>query len=88
LLSGEFLDLAGATGLIVQLRSDAEKPSCEFNGMVKELATHGPGEREQNLTPTWLDWLRQRDALVQFWALAVYLAGLGLTVGRWWRGAK
>ncbi len=87
LRSGEVVRLGGASGVIRQLRSDGEKLSSQFDGSVRELST-GEAERKQNLMPTWLDWLRQRDALVQFWAVAAYLAGLGMAVGRWWKGPR
>lgn len=83
----EILQLGDVSGMIGQLRSDAETLSCQFDGEVKQLVT-GEGDRRQNLMPTWLDWARQRDALVQFWVVCGYLASLGLTVARWWRGTK
>lgn len=87
LRNGELLHLGEASGQIRQLRSDGEALSSQFDGAVKELST-GEGNREQNLMPTWLEWLRQRDALVQFWALAGYLAALGLAAARWWGESK
>jgi hypothetical protein len=84
LRNGEPLHLGGASGRIRQLHSDGQVFSCQFDGAAQELSI-GEGNRRQNLMPTWLEWMRQRDALVQFWALAAYLAGLGLAVGRWWR---
>lgn len=87
LRNGESLHLGGLSGQIRQLRSDGATLSAEFDGAATSLST-GEGNRKQNLMPTWLDWLRQRDALLQFWAVAGYLAALGLTIGRWWREAK
>jgi hypothetical protein len=87
LRNGELLQLGGASGVIRQLRLEGDTFSSQFDGAVKELST-GEGDRKKNLMPTWLDWLRQRDALVQFWGAALYLSGLGWTVGRWCRGSK
>jgi hypothetical protein len=87
LRNGEPVHLGRSSGQIRQLRSDGQTISCQFDGVVAELSI-GEGSQRQNLMPTWLEWLRQRDALVQFWALAVYLAGLGLTVGHWWRESQ
>ena len=87
LRNGEPLDLGGASGLIRQLHSDGQALSCQFDGTVRELSV-GEGDRKQNLMPTWLEWMRQRDALLQFWALAVYLTGLGLAISRWWGESK
>ena len=50
----------------------------QFDGAVSRLSM-GEGSGRQNMMPTWLEWMRQRDALLQFWALVLYLAGLGLT---------
>jgi hypothetical protein len=87
LRNGESLHLGGLSGQIRQLRSDGEAFVSQFDGSAKSLST-GEGNRKQNLMPTWLDWLRHQDALVQFWAVAGYLAAMGLTIGRWWRDAK
>jgi hypothetical protein len=87
LRNGEVLQAGGASGQIRQLRSDGVTISSQFDGSVKELAI-GEGVRRRNLMPTWLDWIRQQDALVQFWAIAAYLAGIGLTMGRWWKESK
>jgi hypothetical protein len=84
---GELLNLSGALGQIRELRSDGQVLSSQFDGAVKELST-GEGNRRRNLMPTWLEWLRGREALFQFWALAGYLAAMGLTIGRWWRESK
>jgi hypothetical protein len=83
LRDGEPLNLGGASGRIRQLRFDGQTISCEFDGAAQELSI-GEGGRRQNLMPTWLEWIRQQDALLQFWAASAYLAGLGLAVGRWW----
>jgi hypothetical protein len=87
LRSGESVQLGGSSGHIRQLRMDGQGIYCEFEGVVSKLSI-GEGSQRQNMMPTWLEWMRQRDALVQFWALVVYLAGLGLTLGRWWRESK
>jgi hypothetical protein len=87
LRNGEPLDTGGASGLIRQLRSDGQALSCQFDGTVRDLSV-GEGARKQSLMPTWLEWMRQRDALVQFWALAAYLTGLGLAISRWWGESK
>ena len=77
----------GASGLIRQLRSDGQSLSCQFEGTVRELSV-GEGDRRQILMPTWLEWIRQRDALLQFWAVAGYLTALGLAISRWWTEPK
>jgi hypothetical protein len=87
LRNGEPLDTGGASGLIRQLRSDGQSLSCQFEGTVRELSV-GEGDRRQILMPTWLEWIRQRDALLQFWAVAGYLTALGLAISRWWTEPK
>lgn len=87
LRDGEPLHLGGASGWIRQLRFDGQTLSCQFDGAALELSI-GEGSRKQNLMPTWLDWMRQQDALLQFWAVSAYLAGLGLAIGRWWGESK
>jgi hypothetical protein len=83
LRDGEPLHVGGASGRIRQLRFDGQALSCQFDGAAPELSI-GEGSRKQNLMPTWLDWIRQQDALLQFWAASAYLAGIGLAIGRWW----
>ncbi len=87
LRNGERLHLDGASGLIRQLHLDPEALSCQFDGSAKGISI-GEGNRKHNLMPTWLEWFRQWDALHQFWAVAVFLTGFGLTVAQWWRGSK
>jgi hypothetical protein len=86
LRNGERLHLGGESGAIRLLRSDGQALFSQFDGAAKELSI-GEGKRSQNLMPTWLEWVRQQDALVQFWALAGFLSALGLGVGRWLRNS-
>lgn len=85
--NGEMIDLGASTGYLRQLSTDGLAFTCQFDGSVSVL-TVGAGKREKNYMPTWLDWLRSRDALLLFWMSSAYIVGLVLAIDRWWKGAE
>ena len=80
--AGEDLHFDSSRGTIRMIRLDPEHLSLNFHGEVGGMRTG-----EQNLMPTWLEWLRARHGLSLFWGSVVYLFGFGLAAVRWVKGA-
>jgi hypothetical protein len=81
---GELLRFGAASGTFLTLDLRQGEIAATFQGDVREMRT-GSGDEPQSLMPTWLEWLRKRQALSLLWGTALYLSGIALTLRRWWR---
>jgi hypothetical protein len=86
LRSGEALRFERSSGEMRTVRLEPSHLTMSFHGRVRGMKT-GSDESQQNLMPTWLDWLRARHGLSLLWGTSVYLFGIGTAVVRWFKAA-
>jgi hypothetical protein len=86
LRSGEALRFEHSSGEMRTVRLEPSHLTMSFHGRVRGMKT-GSDESQQNLMPTWLDWLRARHGLSLLWGTSVYLFGIGTAVVRWFKAA-
>jgi hypothetical protein len=84
---GELMKVTGVEGSLRRLAVEKGMLNVQFDGLVHGISVGEPGY-ERNLMPTWFDWLRQRDAMVQLWAAGAYFIGIALAINRWWSSGQ
>lgn len=83
----EQLRFERSAGVIRRLDLGEKSIAIRFSGCVSGMTT-GSESAPRSLMPSWLEWLRERQAWALLWGTAFYLFGLFQAVSQWWRKSQ
>lgn len=82
----EALRFDSSEGEIRRVELDDDGLGVRFHGRVRGMAT-GSRDHPRSLMPTTLEWLQARHGLTLLWGTTLYLAGIVVSLLRWWKGS-
>lgn len=82
-MDGDQLIVSGVNSTLLEIASDELGFKIIFQGTIKEIKA-GPSGFEQNLMPTWLEYLYHHEQLAFFWSVVVFLWGLFWGLRNFW----
>ena len=82
-MDGDQLIASGVHSTRFEIASDKHGFKIIFQGTVKEIKA-GPSGFEQDLLPTWLEYLYHQEQLAFFWSVIVFLWGVFWGLRNFW----